>query len=123
RPQAEAPATEAVSEPDARIDPRYIQTVHGKPFVVYAGLLQAARAQGLKRLEARLVSVTPDLALAEATAEFTDGAVYSQAADASPKNVNAGVAKHYPRCALTRAKARALRDALAIDMVALEELD
>src|SRR5262252_6205716 len=36
RPQAEAPATEAVSEPDARIDPRYIQMVHGKPFVVYA---------------------------------------------------------------------------------------
>jgi hypothetical protein len=98
-------------------------TIHGKEFVQFAGLLAMAHAQGLTSLTAELVSVTQDLALAKATATFADGRSFTEAADATPDNVNASVKKHFARCALTRAKARALRDALNISTCAVEELD
>lgn len=47
---------------------------------------------------------------------------FEESGDASPASVNRKVAVHFRRCALTRAKARALRDALGIDAVVLEEL-
>ena len=65
----------------------------------------------------------PRPALAKATATFADGRSFTEAADAIPDNVNTGVRKHFARCALTRAKARALRDALNISTCAVEELD
>ena len=43
--------------------------------------------------------------------------------DATPSNVNDKVAPHFARVALTRAKARALRDALDIEMCSVEELE
>ena len=42
--------------------------------------------------------------------------------DATPENTNRKVAPHFRRVALTRAKARVLRDALGVDLVAVEEL-
>jgi len=42
--------------------------------------------------------------------------------DATPTNTNRKVAPHFRRVALTRAKARVLRDALGVDLVAVEEL-
>ena len=105
------------------IPTEFVTTIHGKEFVMFSGLLALAHAQGLISLSAELASVTADLALAKATAVFADGRTFSEAADATPDNVNAGVKKHYVRCALTRAKSRALRDGLNIAMVALEELD
>jgi hypothetical protein len=101
----------------------FVTTIHGKEFVQFAGLLAMAHAQGLVSLTAELVTVTADLALAKATATFADGRAFTEAADATPDNVNAGVKKHFARCALTRAKARALRDALNISTCAVEELD
>ena len=101
----------------------YLTTIHGKEFVQFTGLLALAHAQGLISLSAELVSVTKDLALAQATATFADGRTFTEAADATPDNVNTGVKKHFARCALTRAKARALRDALNISTCAVEELD
>jgi hypothetical protein len=101
----------------------FVTTIHGKEFVQFAGLLALAHAKGLVSLTAELVLVTADLALAKATATFADGRTFTEAADATPDNVNAGVRKHFARCALTRAKSRALRDALNIATVALEELD
>lgn len=108
---------------DAELLAPYVVQIHGRPFVKYAGLLYLAHQRGLMKLEARLASVTDTVALAEATATFADGRVFSEAADATPKNTSAQVAMHFPRCALTRAKSRALKDALGITMVALEELD
>jgi hypothetical protein len=112
-PQGKAPTIPA----------EFVTTIHGKEFVQFAGLLAMAHAQGLISLQAELLTVTPDLATARATATFADGRTFTEAADATPDNVNTQVRKHFARCALTRAKSRALRDALNIAMVALEELD
>ena len=89
----------------------------------FAGLLALAHAQGLTSLKAELTNITPELAVARATAVFADGRTFEEAGDATPDNINTQVRKHFARCALTRAKSRAIRDALNIGMVALEELD
>lgn len=105
------------------IPTEYIEYIHGRAFVRFVGLLALAHARGLQRLEARFISVTGTLALAEATATFADGKVFTEAADATPENVQFGVKAHFARMALTRAKARTLRDALNIGICAVEELD
>jgi len=120
---APSTTTAAPQPPVSTIPAAFVTTIHGKEFVQFAGLLALAHAQGLTSLTAELVSVTQDLALAKATAIFADGRTFTEAADATPDNVNAGVRKHFARCALTRAKSRALRDALNISMVAVEELE
>jgi len=105
------------------IPPQYVQLIHGKPFVRYAGLLAMAHERGLQKLEATFVSVTNALAVAQATATFLDGRCFVESGDATPENVHFGVRPHFARLALTRAKARALRDALNIGICAVEELE
>lgn len=107
----------------AGIDPRFVVEIRGKMFIRYEGLLAMAHASGLVSLKARFLSVTTDIALAEADATFADGRTFSEAADATPGNVGAQVRPHFARLALTRAKARVLRDALNIGLCSLEELD
>src|SRR5262245_47626551 len=102
---------------------RWITTIHGKEFIQYAGLLALAHERGLHELAAEFISVTPDLALAAAHAYFKDGRKFWDAGDATPGNVHQQVRAHFPRVALTRAKARLLRDALNIGMVSVEELE
>jgi len=106
----------------ATIPPQYIQLIHGKPFVRYAGLLAMAHERGLQKLEATFISVTDALAVAQATATFTDGRHFTESGDATPDNVHFDVRPPFARLALTRAKARALRDALNISMCSVEEL-
>jgi hypothetical protein len=110
-------------EVPAGIDPRFLTYLHGKPHIRYIGLLAMAHAKGLVSLKAHFISVTPELALAEAEATFADGQTFSECADATPQNVPAHIRPHFPRMALTRSKARALRDALNIGITALEELE
>jgi len=62
------------------------------------------------------------LAVAHATATFADGRRFTESGDATPENVGAQVRPHFARLALTRAKARCLRDALNIGLCAVEEL-
>jgi hypothetical protein len=130
-PEEEPPATETTPEPSPTTDTitglpealkPHLVHLHGKPFVQYAGLLALAHERGLISLKASFISVTPELALAAAQATFADGTSYSECADATPGNVGAQVRAHFPRLALTRAKARTLRDALNIGITALEEL-
>jgi hypothetical protein len=102
---------------------RWIKHIHGKEFIQYAGLLALAHEQGLTELAAEFISVTPELALAAAHAFFADGRKFWDAGDATPTNVHQQVRAHFPRVALTRAKARCLRDALNIGMVSVEELE
>ena len=104
------------------IPAQFIVEVHGKPFVLYEGLLVLAHERGLESLTVSLVQASPELAICEAHCTL-NGKDFSDIGDATPTNVNKAVAKHYIRCAATRAKARVLRSALGIGMTALEELD
>jgi hypothetical protein len=114
-----------VPEPDdaaLRIPAQFVTHLHGKAFVQFAGLLAMAHEHGLRSLTARFITVEADLATAEATAVFEDGRRFTECGDASPDNVGDKVRPHFARMALTRAKARALRDALNIGMCSVEEL-
>lgn len=125
QPHTPAPVA-AVSQlvPEASgIPPEFIVQIQGKSFVMFAGLLAMAHERGLMSLKADLVTVTPELAIAHAVATFKDGRTFAESADATPQNVNAKIRPHFPRMSLTRAKARALRDALNISMSAVEELE
>jgi hypothetical protein len=109
-------------EPVPGIDPRYVVTLHGKDYVLYTGLVALAHQRGLRSLKAEFISVSETLALAKAEAVFADGRVFQEASDSSPENVGKTVRPHWPRMALVRAKARCLRDALAISACSMEEL-
>lgn len=110
--------------PAPAIRPEWVQLIHGKAFIRYEGLLTMAHERGLVSLKASFISVTETLALAQAEATFADGKIYAECADATPSNVNRMVSAHFARCALTRAKARALRDALNLGgLCTVEELD
>ena len=97
----------------------------GKSFVLYAGLLDAAHEQGLKSIYTVLVQIPSDLngnvTICQATVE-TEKGTFTGIGDASPSNVTRMMAPHAIRMAETRAKARALRDAINVGMAALEEL-
>ena len=117
-----------VVTPKEDMDPAYslsrddVVEIQGKAHITYKGLLAMAHGAGLKRLSARFVSVTDELAIAEASAEFEDGRIFEEAGDSTPSNVAFRVRPHFARMALTRAKARCLRDALCITTCAYEEL-
>lgn len=108
------------------IDRRYIQNLKGKDFVLWAGLLDAATGAGLRSIEVNLLqypaSENGNLAVAQATVTFEDGRVFTEIGDAGPQNCAAMIAVHACRMAATRAKGRALRDALNIAETMLEEL-
>jgi hypothetical protein len=119
-----APTSAAAPLPEAPmhgIAPRHIVQIQGKPFVKFAGLLEVAHQRGLQSLKVDWTFNDPELSLAHAVAIFPFG-TFEESGDATPANTNKKVALHFRRVALTRAKARVLRDALNCDMVALEEL-
>lgn len=103
----------------------YIITRQGKDFVLYEGLLDEAHQQGLKRISTTLIQIPHDdngnMAVVHAEVE-TDKGVYSGIGDANPQNVNRMIVPHLLRMAETRAKARALRDAVNVGVAAVEEL-
>ncbi len=100
--------------------------VGSKEVVTYPGLLSKAHEEGLQRIATRLVQVPSEdngrIAIAKALVETAKGR-YEGIGDASPENVNSFIVPHLIRMAETRAKARALRDAVNIGIVSLEELD
>jgi hypothetical protein len=103
----------------------YIITRQGKDFVLYEGLLDEAHQQGLKRISTTLVQIPHEdngnIAVVQAEVETGKG-VFAGIGDASPANVNRMIVPHLIRMAETRAKARALRDAVNIGVTAVEEL-
>ena len=123
RVPADTPASHPPAAPAPGIPQQFLTELHGRTFVQYAGLLALAHAQGLVSIAAHFISVSDTLALAEASIEFADGRTFSECADSTPENVGKQVRPHFARLALTRAKARALRDALNIGMVCVEELE
>ncbi len=97
----------------------------GKKFVLYAGLLDEAHQQGLKLITTDLVQKPTEenghVAICRAVVETSKGC-FSGIGDADPKNVNPQMRSCLIRMAETRAKARALRDAVNVAVAALEEL-
>ena len=108
------------------IDPKYIVDLKGKKFVLWAGLLDAATNAGLKSIEVNLIQFpAPEnghLAISQATVTFEDGRLFVEIGDAGPQNCGTMIAPHACRMSATRAKGRALRDALNIGETMFEEL-
>ena len=107
------------------IKDKHGRVVETKEVVTYAGLLNRAHQEGLKSIRTRLVQ-TPSAAnemTAISLAEVvTDKGVFRDYGDANPGNVTGRIVPHIIRMAVTRAKARALRDAINVGVIALEEL-
>ena len=105
-----------------KIPREFTVNIKGKTHVLYTGLVIAARHDGLVSLSADWTYNDAELSLAHAVATFSDGRRYEESGDASPSNVSKGISVHFRRVALTRAKARCLRDALGISECSVEEL-
>jgi hypothetical protein len=103
----------------------YMIERQGKKFVLYAGLLEEAHSRGLRSIETELIQVpgteNGEVAIARAVVRTEDGK-FTGIGDASPQNVGRAIVPHIIRMAETRAKARALRDAINVGVTALEEL-
>src|SRR3712207_1538493 len=94
-------------------------------FRSYAGLLEEAHSRGLRSIETELLQVPSaengDVAIVRAVVRMEEGK-FSGIGDAGPQNVGRMIAPHLIRMAETRAKARALRDAINVGVTAFEEL-
>jgi hypothetical protein len=104
----------------------FLITRQGKQYVLFAGLLDEAHNRGLSSIDTEIVQVPTEengqVAVVKATVQMEDGRTFSGIGDASPGNVGRNIVPHIIRMAETRAKARALRDAVNVGATALEEL-
>lgn len=107
----------------------FIVERQGKKFVLYAGLLDLAHQSGLKSISTELVQIPHEsnnrVAIVIATVTIEKDGVertFTGIGDAAPNNVAPAMQTCLLRMAETRAKARALRDAVNVGTAALEEL-
>jgi hypothetical protein len=105
-----------------RLKPEWLEMINGTSFIKYVGLLHLAHAAGLLSLSADWTCNADGLSLARAIAVFRDGRQFVENGDSTPES-GKRVGLHWRRLALTRAKSRALRDALGIDMCSVDEIE
>ncbi len=105
------------------MDKKYIVDIKGKKFITYTGLLAEAHKKGLQKLTVKELTVDWANGSAHCIVEavFKDITVEG-VGSGSQVNCSSMVKDHFVEMSQTRAKARALRDALNIDMVAVDEL-
>lgn len=101
----------------------------GRAFVLYAGLLAEAHSQGLQSIRTELLQVPSEenggIAICRAVVTMAHEQreqVYTGIGDAAVTNVAPAMVHCLIRMAETRAKARALRDAVNVGVAAFEEL-
>ncbi|MCC7537526.1 MAG: hypothetical protein IT379_14980 [Deltaproteobacteria bacterium] len=102
------------------------QVVERREVVALKGLLRLAHRERLSSIRTRLVQAPTkdnDHTAIAVVAVVTSRGTFEALGDATPSNVNRRVAAHFIRMAETRALARALRAALDIGVVSLEELE
>ena len=108
------------------IKPEWIINRQGKDMILYQGLLALAHERGIKSIRTSVYQPPLEgngyMAICTALVTMADGSEWAGVGDADKGNVNRNIAPHIVRMAETRAKARALRDALNIGMVADVEL-
>lgn len=108
------------------IDPKFIYEKSGVQVVKAYGLISAAHQVGLASVVTTVVQLPSsdnhDMTIVRAEATFDDGSTFTGIGDASPANVGPQVRLATVRIAETRAIVRALRVALAIDLVTEDEL-
>jgi hypothetical protein len=99
---------------------------NGKEAVTYAELLGMAHDEGLKSIQTEILAQPSEenggRCIVKAAVEVEKGR-FEGIGDADPGNVENFLAPHLIRVAETRAKARALRDAVNCGVVSFEELD
>lgn len=107
----------------------FIVERQGKTFVLYAGLLDLAHEQGMTGITTSIVQLPSEAnkftAVCTATISLEKdgkGTTFTGIGDAAPNNVAPAMQTCLIRMAETRAKARALRDAVNVGAAALEEL-
>ena len=99
--------------------------VETKDVVTYAGLLNRAHQEGLKKVSTELIhspSKANEMTAICMAEVVTEKGTFRDYGDANPANVDSMIIPHIIRMAVTRAKARAFRDAVNIGVVAIEEL-
>ncbi len=108
------------------LDERFITTIKGREFVLYAGLLDLAHQKGLRTVHVEALQYPTKAngmeAICKAIIWSCNNEEFVEIGDANPRNVTEQIAGHVLRMAATRAKARALRDFTNIGMTCLEEL-
>jgi hypothetical protein len=123
-PAKKTSAKKTTADGKVNIPEKYIVKIQGKDFITYNGLLNLAHEKGL--IAIRVVDVVVDFekntAWCQVNVLFEDDREFSGVGSATSDNLKAMVKGHFVEMAHTRAKARALRDALNIDMVASVEL-
>jgi hypothetical protein len=99
---------------------------NGKEAVAYAELLSMAHDEGLKSIQTQILAQPSEenghRCIVKAVVEVERGH-FEGIGDADPGNVEGFLAPHLIRVAETRAKARALRDAVNCGVVSFEEMD
>lgn len=105
-----------------KFDKQYIVQRQGKDMILYEGLLDEAHRQGIRGIRTTLIQLPHkdnDLTAVMTATVTMPGAKpgdqersFDGIGDASPKNVGQMILPHLIRMAETRAKARALRDAI-----------
>jgi hypothetical protein len=108
------------------MDQKFIMNLSGRDYPLWAGILSEAHDRGLQAIKTELIQIpgtdNDNTAIVKAIVLMKDGSVFEDFGDASPRNCSSKIANALIRMASTRAKGRALRDAVNVGQTMMEEL-